>query len=60
MENEKEFDAVKAMREVRDAINREIQGMSFEEEREYIEKSLKSRSGEEAEDRAATGRARRA
>jgi len=48
MKTEKPFDAVKTMREIRDEIGRAIQGMSFEEEREYIEKHLKSRR-EEAE-----------
>jgi hypothetical protein len=43
MKTEKEFDAVKVMREIRDEISREIQGMSFEQEKEYIEKHLRSR-----------------
>ena len=47
MKTEKQFDAVKTMREIRDEISREIQGMSFEQEREYIEKHLKSRREEE-------------
>jgi hypothetical protein len=47
MKTEKQFDAVKAMREIRDEISREIQGMSFEQEREYIEKHLKSEREEE-------------
>ena len=41
MKTEKDFDAVKTMREIRDTISREIQGMSFEQEREYIQKRLK-------------------
>jgi hypothetical protein len=56
MKNEKEIDAVKTMREIRDTINREIQGMSFEEEREYIQNNLRSQSGEGARDRVAPGR----
>ncbi|MFL6203098.1 MAG: hypothetical protein ACJ76J_28350 [Thermoanaerobaculia bacterium] len=44
MKTEKKFDAVMTMREIRDAISREIQGMSFEQQREYMRKQLKSRS----------------
>jgi len=47
MKSEKQFDTVKTMREIRVEISREIQGMSFEQEREYIEKHLKSRRAEE-------------
>lgn len=47
MKTEKQFDAVKTMREIRDEISREIQEMSFEQEREYIEKHLKARREEE-------------
>ena len=43
MKIEKQLDSVKMMREIREEISREIQGMSFEQEREYIEKHLKSR-----------------
>ncbi|HYX25074.1 MAG TPA: hypothetical protein VFC23_13050 [Thermoanaerobaculia bacterium] len=46
MKSEKQFDAVKTMREIRVEISREIQGMSFEQEREYIEKHLKFRRAE--------------
>jgi hypothetical protein len=60
MKAEKEFDAVKTMREIRDTISREIQEMSFEEEREYIQNNLKSRSEEGHGNHAVTGRARRA
>ena len=49
MKTEKEFDAVRTMREIREAISREIQGMSFEEEREYIEKHLNRREEEGVE-----------
>lgn len=44
METKKEFDAVKAMRDIREEINREIQSMSFEEQREYIQQQLKSQN----------------
>lgn len=59
MKTEKGFDAVKTMREIRDAINHEIQEMSFEEEREYIQKNLKSRSEEGAGGRTITDQAER-
>jgi len=35
---EKEFDAVKFMREVRTAISKEIEGMNFEQIKEYFAK----------------------
>lgn len=43
MKTEKKFDAVRNMREIRDAISREIQGMSFEEQEEYMKKQLRPR-----------------
>jgi len=43
MKIEKQLDSVKMMREIREEISREIQGMNFEQEREYIEQHLKSR-----------------
>jgi len=48
MKTEKQFDAVKTMREIRDEISREIQDMSFAQEREYIEKHLKSQREKES------------
>ena len=53
MKTEKKFDAVKAMREIREEISREIQGMSFEQEKDYIESSL--RPGKEQEKVGAQG-----
>ena len=38
---QKTFDAVKMMRDIRDKISLETQGMTFEELRAYIEKKLK-------------------
>jgi len=35
MKKKKDFDAVKFMREQRERISRDIQGMSFEEEKAY-------------------------
>ena len=40
---EKEFDAVKMMREIREKISAETQNMSFEELKEYIKKKLEER-----------------
>jgi len=36
IEKKKDFDAVKMMREARDKISRDIQGMSFEEQMAYF------------------------
>ena len=36
----KEFDAIKTMREIRDAISLEIMNMTYSEERTYIDKLL--------------------
>ena len=33
---EKKFDAVASMREIRDRLSRQIEGMSFEEERRFL------------------------
>ncbi len=38
--NEKPFDAVKMMREIRDKISSETQNMTFEELKEYIRKKM--------------------
>lgn len=38
--NEKQFDAVKMMREIRDKISSETQNMNFEELKSYIQKKL--------------------
>jgi len=34
----KKFDAVKMMRGIRDQVDRDIQGMTFEQEKEYFKK----------------------
>jgi pyridoxal biosynthesis lyase PdxS len=36
-------DAVRLMREIRDEISREIDGMSYEEEKRYIQEHLKDK-----------------
>ena len=38
--SDKEFVAVKMMRDIRDKISRDIQGMTLEEEREYLAKLI--------------------
>ena len=46
----KEFDAVASMREIRDRLSAQIEGMSFEEEKRFIRKQVpqtKSRHVEE-------------
>ena len=40
--SEKAFDAVKMMRELRDRISRDIQGMTLEEEKEYLARLIAS------------------
>jgi len=37
----KKFDAVKVMSEIRDKISLEIMNMTYEEEREYLDKLIK-------------------
>lgn len=39
--NEKEFDAVKMMREIRDKLSKEFMTMSSEEQKEYIRERIK-------------------
>lgn len=41
---DKEFDAVKMMREIRDKINSETKDMSFEELRKYIDAKLMTKT----------------
>lgn len=38
---DKPFDAVKTMRELRDALNRETAQMSYEEQKRYIRKRVR-------------------
>jgi hypothetical protein len=37
---EKSFDSVKLMREIRDRLSHQIEGMSFEEQKQYIRERL--------------------
>lgn len=41
---EKEFDAVKMMRDIRDKIHSETKGMTFEQLRNYIDSKLASKA----------------
>jgi len=43
IKKQKTFDAVKMMRDIRDKISLETQGMTFEELKAYIEKKLKQK-----------------
>lgn len=42
MKREKEFDAVKMMRELREQVSREIEGMTYEEQRRYLDECLRT------------------
>jgi len=39
IETKKKFDAIKMMRDIRDKIDKDIQGMTFEQEKEYFQKA---------------------
>ena len=41
---EKKFDAVASMREIRDRLSRQIEGMTFEEEKRYIRERVPQRT----------------
>ena len=38
IETKKKFDAVKMMRDIRNQIDKDIEGMTFEQEKEYFKK----------------------
>ena len=44
MKDKKKFDAVKMMREIRDNLSEEFKNMDFEEQKNYIEESVKSKT----------------
>jgi hypothetical protein len=46
MEKQKSFDAVRCMREIRDGLSRELQGMSFEEQRRYIQERVRKHAAD--------------
>ncbi len=39
--NDKPFDAVRLMREIRDQLSRELEGKSFEEQKRFIRERVK-------------------
>ena len=43
-QREKPFDAVQLMRHLREKLSREVEGMSYEEEKEYIRKQVQLKS----------------
>jgi len=43
----KKFDAVKMMRDIRNKIDKDIEGMSFEQEKEYFRKGSEKYKKEE-------------
>lgn len=49
MKSEKQFDAVQTMREIRDALSAEIAGMSYEEERRFIDEQIKAAQRSESD-----------
>ena len=44
MRNEKPFDAVRLMRELRDRASRELEGLTFEEKRRWIQEQLAAKA----------------
>ncbi len=38
--NEKSFDAVCMMRQIRDALSKQFKGLTFEEQKQYIDKHI--------------------
>ena len=40
MKNEKQIDAVRLMREIRERIGRELEGKTFEQQKRYIEENV--------------------
>ncbi len=44
MKDKKEFDAVKMMRELREAVREELEGKSYEEQRRYIDERVELRT----------------
>ncbi len=55
MNDKKEFDAVKMMRALREAVGKELEGKSYEEQRRYIDERVQLRrsKGETKSDRKA-------
>ena len=51
---QKEFDAVKSMREIRDQLSREIMNMTFAEEKAYLKKLANKKSNTSGRKRVAS------
>lgn len=47
---QKDFDAVKMMREIRDDLSRKLMTMSHEEQRRYIKKELEAEPGHQEQE----------
>jgi hypothetical protein len=45
--NEKSFDAVQMMRQIRDRLSTQCQGMTFEEQKQYIRERLSGKAAKE-------------
>jgi len=44
MRNDKKFDAVKMMREIRDKLSKEFMNLSYEEQKRYIKERIKPKT----------------
>lgn len=53
MKNEKTYDAVKMMREIRDKMSKELSKMSYEEQKRYLMKNMESKTEPEKDAHAA-------
>ena len=51
VKTKKKFDAVKMMRDIRDKIDKDIEGMTFEEEKEYFRKGAEKYKKQEKSSR---------
>ncbi|MFP3940764.1 MAG: hypothetical protein ACLF0P_10695 [Thermoanaerobaculia bacterium] len=47
---QKDFDAVKMMREIRDDLSRKLMTMSHEEQKRYIKEQLEAEPGQQEEE----------
>ena len=47
MNDEKTFDAVKMMRALREAVGKELDGKSYEEQRRYLDEHVQRRKSKE-------------
>jgi len=47
MNDKKEFDAVKMMRALREAVGKELEGKSYEEQRRFLDERVQLRRGKD-------------